>query len=43
VRNAELYQQVSEEQQALSAMIENSAEGVMILDARAASRSLTGP
>jgi PAS domain S-box-containing protein len=33
VRNAELYQQVSEEQQALSAIIDNSAEGVMILDA----------
>ncbi|MGC9335889.1 MAG: ATP-binding protein [Anaerolineae bacterium] len=34
VRNAELYQQVSEEQQALSAIIENSAEGIMILDAQ---------
>jgi PAS domain S-box-containing protein len=33
VRNAELYQQVSEERGALSAIIENSAEGVMILDA----------
>jgi PAS domain S-box-containing protein len=33
VRNAELYQQVSEERAALSAIIENSAEGVMILDA----------
>ncbi|MBN1661124.1 MAG: PAS domain-containing protein [Anaerolineae bacterium] len=32
VRNAELYQQVSDEQQALSAIIENSAEGVMIVD-----------
>jgi PAS domain S-box-containing protein len=32
VRNAELYQQVSEERGALSAIIENSAEGVMILD-----------
>ena len=32
VRNAELYQQVSEEQQALSTIIENSAEGVMIVD-----------
>jgi PAS domain S-box-containing protein len=33
VRNAELYQQVSEERSALSAIIDNSAEGVMILDA----------
>ncbi len=33
VRNAELYQQVSEERRALSTIIENSAEGVMILDA----------
>ncbi len=33
VRNAELYQQVSEERRALSAIIDNSAEGVMILDA----------
>lgn len=33
VRNAELYQQVNEERRALSAIIENSAEGVMILDA----------
>jgi PAS domain S-box-containing protein len=33
VRNAELYQQVSEERRALSAIIENSAEGVMIADA----------
>jgi PAS domain S-box-containing protein len=33
VRNAELYQQVSEERGALSAIIENSADGVMILDA----------
>jgi len=33
VRNAELYQQVSEERQALSAIIDNSAEGIMILDA----------
>ncbi|HSJ58204.1 MAG TPA: ATP-binding protein [Anaerolineae bacterium] len=32
VRNAELYQQVSEEQQALSTILENSAEGVMIVD-----------
>jgi PAS domain S-box-containing protein len=32
VRNAELYQQVSEERGALSAIIDNSAEGVMILD-----------
>ena len=30
VRNAELYQQVSEEEEALSAIIENSAEGIMI-------------
>ena len=34
VRNAELYQQVSDERQSLSAIIDNSAEGVMILDAR---------
>ncbi len=34
VRNAELYQQVSEEQQALLAILENSADGVMIVDAR---------
>lgn len=33
VRNAELYQQVTEERRSLSAMIDNSAEGVMILDA----------
>jgi PAS domain S-box-containing protein len=33
VRNAELYQQVSQERGALSAIIDNSAEGVMILDA----------
>jgi PAS domain S-box-containing protein len=33
VRNAELYQQVSDERGALSAIIENSAEGVMICDA----------
>ncbi|MFC2029600.1 ATP-binding protein [Chloroflexota bacterium] len=33
VRNAELYLQVSEERRALSAIIDNSAEGVMILDA----------
>ena len=33
VRNAELYQQASEERGALSAIIDNSAEGVMILDA----------
>jgi PAS domain S-box-containing protein len=33
VRNAELYQQVNEERRALLAIIENSAEGVMILDA----------
>lgn len=33
VRNAELYQQVSDERQALSTIIENSAEGIMILDA----------
>lgn len=33
VRNAELYQQVSQERRALSAIIDNSAEGVMILDA----------
>jgi len=32
VRNAELYQQVSDERQSLSTIIENSAEGVMILD-----------
>ncbi len=34
VRNAELYQQVDEERRALSAIIENSAEGIMILDAQ---------
>jgi PAS domain S-box-containing protein len=34
VRNAELYQQVSEEQQALLAILENSADGVIIVDAR---------
>jgi PAS domain S-box-containing protein len=33
VRNAELYQQVSEEEEALSAIIDNSAEGIMIADA----------
>jgi PAS domain S-box-containing protein len=33
VRNAELYQQVNEERRALSAIIENSAEGIMIHDA----------
>jgi PAS domain S-box-containing protein len=33
VRNAELYQQVSEEREALSAIIDNSAEGVTIVDA----------
>jgi PAS domain S-box-containing protein len=33
VRNAELYQQVTEERGALSAIIDNSAEGIMILDA----------
>jgi PAS domain S-box-containing protein len=33
VRNAELYQQVSDEQQALLAILENSADGVMIVDA----------
>jgi PAS domain S-box-containing protein len=33
VRNAELYQQVTEEREALSAIIDNSAEGVLILDA----------
>lgn len=32
VRNADLYQQVSEEEEALSAIIENSAEGIMIVD-----------
>jgi PAS domain S-box-containing protein len=32
VRNAELYQQVNDERRSLSAMIDNSAEGVMILD-----------
>ncbi len=32
VRNAELYQQASEEREALSAIIENSADGVLILD-----------
>lgn len=34
VRNAELYQQVSEEQQALLAILDNSADGVMIVDGR---------
>lgn len=34
VRNAELYQQVDEERRALSAIIDNSAEGIMILDAK---------
>ena len=33
VRNAELYQQVSDERRSLSAIIDNSAEGVMIYDA----------
>ncbi len=33
VRNAELYQQINEERKALSAIIDNSAEGIMILDA----------
>jgi len=33
VRNAELYQRASDEQRALSTIIDNSAEGVMILDA----------
>jgi PAS domain S-box-containing protein len=33
VHNAELYERASEERRALSAIIENSAEGVMILDA----------
>ncbi len=33
VRNAGLYQQVNEERRALSAIIENSAEGILILDA----------
>ncbi len=33
VRNAGLYQQVSEERRVLSAIIENSAEGILILDA----------
>ncbi len=33
VRNAELYQQVTEEREALRAVIENSAEGILILDA----------
>jgi PAS domain S-box-containing protein len=33
VHNAELYQQVNDERQSLSAIIDNSAEGVMILDA----------
>lgn len=32
VRNAELYQQVTEERGALSAVIDNNAEGIMILD-----------
>lgn len=34
VRNAELYQQVREEQQALLAILDNSADGVMIVDGR---------
>ncbi len=34
VRNAELYQRVSEEEEALSAIIDNSAEGIMIVNAR---------
>jgi PAS domain S-box-containing protein len=33
VHNAELYQQVNDERQALSAIIDNSAEGIMIADA----------
>ncbi|MGD8465814.1 MAG: ATP-binding protein [Anaerolineae bacterium] len=33
VRNAELYRQVNEEREALSAIIYNSADGVMIVDA----------
>ncbi len=33
VRNAELYQQVKEERESLRAVIENSAEGIAILDA----------
>lgn len=33
VRNAELYQQLNDERQSLSTIIDNSAEGVMILDA----------
>jgi PAS domain S-box-containing protein len=33
VRNAELYQQINDERQSLSTIIDNSAEGVMILDA----------
>ncbi len=33
VRNAELYQQVSDERRALSTIIENSADGIMIVDA----------
>jgi len=45
VRNAELYQQVNEERRSLSAIIENSAEGVIILDAegqiRVFNRALT--
>jgi PAS domain S-box-containing protein len=32
VRNAELYQQVDEERRSLSAIIDNSADGIMILD-----------
>jgi PAS domain S-box-containing protein len=32
VRNAELYQQASDERRALSAIIDNSADGVMIVD-----------
>jgi len=34
VRNAELYQQVREEEEAQAAIIDNSAEGVMIVDGR---------
>lgn len=33
VRNARLYQAVSDEQRALAAVVDNSAEGIMILDA----------
>ena len=32
MRNAQLYQQVSAEKQQLDAIIDNSADGVMILD-----------